>query len=362
MEIVAWHPRRELTPGKVTRVSSVLERRDSTTPRNQRTKSRLLLIGGVCFAVALAGWLIYAFTHTAPYTGDPADLQVYDNGGLIIRHVSPPYEARDLYPLYEWPKSKVALKFTYTPFAAVFFAAISYIPWSILPRLSQLANLLLLIAAAWLTAGVLGNHPVGRPPVPPVGNDPVRRPPVPLAGSHPVGRGLGWRTRLGGALLGSAAPLPTEPGFRTMYLGQVNLLLMALVIGDLAQPDGRRLKGMAVGIAAGIKLIPLVFIPYLLLTRRFRAAAMATGTFVGTIVLGFLVVPHDSSDWWLHGLFLNGSRTGFVGWGGNQSLRAILTRLAGSIHGATREWVSVALLAAVIGLTSAVLLDRAGHA
>jgi alpha-1,2-mannosyltransferase len=348
MEIVAWHPRRELTPGKVTRVSSVLERRDSTTPRNQRTKSRLLLIGGVCFVVALAGWLIYAFTHTAPYTVDPADLQVYDNGGLIIRHVSPPYDARFLYPLYEWPKSKVALKFTYTPFAAVFFAAISYIPWSILPRLSQVANLLLLVAAAWLTAGVLGSHPVGRPPVSPAGN-------------NPVGRGPGWRTRLGGALLGSAAALLTEPVFRTMYLGQVNLLLMALVIGDVAQPDGRRLKGAAVGIAAGIKLIPLVFIPYLLLTRRFRAAALAAGTFAATVVLGFLVVPGDSADWWLHGLFFNGSRTGFVGWGGNQSLRAILTRFAGSIHGATAAWMAAALLAAVIGLASAVLLDRAGH-
>jgi alpha-1,2-mannosyltransferase len=147
-----------------------------------------------------------------------------------------------------------------------------------------------------------------------------------------------------------------------MYLGQVNLLLMALVIGDLGQHDGRRLKGVAVGIAAGIKLVPLIFIPYLLLTRRFRAAVLAAGTFAATVVLGFLVVPGDSTDWWLHGLFFADGRTGFVGWGGNQSLRASLTRLAGSIHGATVEWVSVALLAAVVGLTSAVLLDRAGHA
>jgi hypothetical protein len=69
-----------------------------------------------------------------------------------------------------------------------------------------------------------------------------------------------------------------------------------------------------------------------------------------------LVVPHDSSDWWLHGLFFNGSRTGFIGWGGNQSLRAILTRFAGSIHGATAAWTVAALLAAAIGLASAVLL------
>src|SRR6201999_294263 len=50
-----------------------------------------------------------------------------------------------------------------------------------------------------------------------------------------------------------------------------------------------------------------------------------------------------------------------IGWGGNQSLRAILTRFAGSIHGATAAWMVAALLAAAIGLASAVLLDRAGH-
>ncbi len=147
-----------------------------------------------------------------------------------------------------------------------------------------------------------------------------------------------------------------------MYLGQVNLLLMALIIGDLRQPDDRRLKGIATGIAAGIKLVPLVFIPYLLLTRRFRAAAAAAGAFAATVVIGFVVVPGDSTDWWLHGLFFADGRTGFVGWGGNQSLRAILTRFAGSIDGATVGWVIAALIAAVIGLASAVLLDRAGHA
>jgi alpha-1,2-mannosyltransferase len=344
MEIVVWHPRRELTPGRVTRVSSVLQRRESATPRNQTTGSRLLLIGGASFAVVLLGWLIYALTHAVPYTVDPADLKVYDSGGLIVRHVSPPYSARFQYPLYDWPLSKVALKFTYTPFAAVFFVAISYIPWSVLPRLSQLVNLLLLLTAAWFTTGVLTGPAGGRPLLPSAGG---RRE---------------WRTRLGGTLLAAAAALLTEPVFRTMYLGQVNLLLMALIIGDLGQSDDRRFKGVATGIAAGIKLVPLVFIPYLLLTRRFRAAAVAASAFAATVVIGFVVVPGDSTDWWLHGLFFADGRTGFVGWGGNQSLRAILTRFAGSIDGATVGWAVAALIAAVIGLASAVLLDRAGHA
>jgi alpha-1,2-mannosyltransferase len=283
----------------------------------------------VVFAATLAGWLVYACTHGPYATVDPADLRVYVDGGLIIRHVRPTYDPSFRYPLYDWPKSKVALKFTYTPFAALVFAVISYVPWSVLPRLSQAANLLFLVGATWFTAGALGCR--------------------------------SWRPRLGAALLGAAAGLLTEPVFRTLYLGQINLLLMALVIGDLQQPDRRRGKGVATGIAAGIKLVPLVFIPYLLLTRRFRAAAVAAGAFAVTVLAGFAVVPGESSDWWFHGLFFADGRAGFPGWGGNQSLRGIATRLAGSVSGAAGGWLVLALLVAVVGLAAAVIFDQAGH-
>ncbi len=73
-------------------------------------------------------------------------------------------------------------------------------------------------------------------------------------------------------------------------------------------------------------------------------------------------MPGDADAWWLHGLFFADGRTGFVGWGGNQSLRGILTRLAGSIDGAAVSWLAAALVVAVAGLACAVLLDRAGHA
>jgi alpha-1,2-mannosyltransferase len=320
---------------KVTRVSSLLERRESVARSKRLRGSRLLVTAVLTFTTVLAGWLVYACTHPAAATIDPVDLGVYRNGGLIIRHVSPPYDSSFKYPLYDWPKSKVALKFTYTPFAAIFFAAISWVPWSVLPRLSQVANLLLLITAAWFTTGVLTGAGAARP---------------------------SWRARLSGTLLGAAAGLVTEPVFRTLYLGQVNLLLMAAIIWDLHQPDGRRLKGLGVGVAAGIKLVRLIFIPYLLLTRRLRAAAVAAAAFAATVVLGFIIVPGDSGAWWLHGLFFAGGRTGFAGWGGNQSLRGTLTRLAGSINGAGTTWLIAALLVAVVGLASAVLLDRAGHA
>jgi Glycosyltransferase family 87 len=292
-------------------------------------KNRILVAGVSAFVIVLALWALYAARHLLGYTLYPVDLGVYRDGGLIVRHISPPYDGRLGYPLYDWPQNNEALKFTYTPFAALFFAVVSLVPWSILPRLSQVVNLVALVAATWCTMGALGYRD--------------------------------RRVRAGGALLGAAAGLLTEPVFRTMYLGQINLLLMVVIIWDLRQPDSRPWKGIATGLTAGVKLVPLIFIPYLLLTRKFRQAALASASFIATLVLGFVVLPSDSRHFWLNGLFIQDGRTGFVGWGGNQSMRAIATRLAGSINAATVPWVVGVLLVTILGLICAAMLDRAGH-
>ena len=83
----------------------------------------------------------------ATCTVDPADLKVYNNGGLIIRHVSPPYSAVQV-PAVRLAPEQVVLKFTYTPFAANFLVGVSYIPWSVRLRLSPVANWLLIRLAA----------------------------------------------------------------------------------------------------------------------------------------------------------------------------------------------------------------------
>ena len=137
---------------------------------------------------------------------------------------------------------------------------------------------------------------------------------------------------------------------------------MALVTWDLCQPDGRRLKGAATGLAAGIKLVPLLFILYLLLTRRFRQAAVAAAAFAVTVVIGWAAFPPASVTWWLGGDFLQAGRTGFVGGQPNQSLRGALTRLAGSVNGAQAAWLAAAAVVALAGLAAAVLLRRRGHA
>jgi len=298
-------------------------------PTGKTAGTRFLIAGVVAFAAVLTMWAIYEAIHPLGYTLYPSDLRVYRDGGLIVRQLSPPYDGRLPYPLYDWPASNDALKFTYTPFAALFFAAVSFVPWSILPRLSQVVNLVALVAAAWCTMDALGYRD--------------------------------RRVRAGGALLGAAAGLLTEPVFRTMYLGQINLLLMALLLWDLRQPGSRWWQGIATGFAAGVKLVPLIFIPYLLLTGRFRQAAVAFSGFACTVLLGFAILPADSRDWWLNGLFIQDGRTGFVGWGGNQSLRGIATRLAGSIDAGTVPWLVGAVVVTAGGLLCAVVLHRGGH-
>ena len=287
----------------------------------------MLIAGAAAFAVVVAGWLIYSYSRPGWYTFDPADLVIYRDGGLIIRHVSPPYNGKSL---YDWHAAdNDSLQFTYTPFSALFFALISFIPWAVLPRLTEIANLIFLLIASWFTMD-----------------------------------GLGYRDRrvkVGGMLAGTAAGLLTEPVFRTIFLGQINLLLMALIIWDLRRPGNHRWQGLATGVAAGIKLVPIVFIPYLVLARRFREAAMTAAGALITIVIAFIVVPGDSSDFWFNGLFVQDGRTGFAGWTGNQSLYGLVTRASGSLDAAKIPWAVTLVVVAVVGLVAAALFDRAGH-
>ncbi len=300
-------------------------------PRWQRHVGWLLLAAGtVLFAAAAAVYARYAITHPYAKWADPVDLHVYTDGGRIARHLHPWYKASREAPLYDWPGfQSLGFKFTYPPFAALTFTVLTLASFLTVFKISVGVNIVVMVATIWISFGALGYR-----------------------------RGV---VRAGATLLLAAPLLWTEPVQRVLYLGQIEIVLMALVVWDMAQPDRRWWKGAGIGIAAGIKLVPLIFIPYLLLTRRFRQAAVAAGTFAATAGVGFAVMPADSVKWWFGGLFVQGSRTGFVGWEGNQSLQAIITRLTGSVAGAEPIWLAASLLTAVAGLVCAALLDRAGH-
>ena len=200
----------------VGEVRSVLTRPQAPAGEQKKPGRWLLLAGLAAFAAALGLYVIYTVIHPKSFTMDPVDLAVYRSGGLIVRHVRPLYDPRLAAPLYDWVGyGKLHLPFTYTPFAAIAFAVISFVPWWLSQQLSVAVDILALLTALWLTLGGLGYNKDAK--------------------------------RLGATLLAAAAVFWTEPVLRTMYLGQVNLVLMALIIWDLCQPDTRSTRGRAAG-------------------------------------------------------------------------------------------------------------------
>jgi alpha-1,2-mannosyltransferase len=306
----------------------------ATGPPREGTRW-LLPAGALLLLAVLALYVADLVTHLS-YMAAMRDLVVYRDGGLIIRHIAPAYDGHRASPLYDWTGQN-GVQFTYPPFAAVVFAVVSVLPWTVLRWAMTLASLGALGLSAWLTFGALGYR--GR-------------------------RGV----RLGATFGVSALALLTEPVQQTLSLGQVNLLLMALISADLltgaALVPGARTRwwhGIGIGIAAGVKLTPLIFIPYLLLVRKFRQAATATAVFAATVALGYAITPRDSGAYWADRLFLNANRIVFLGTRGNQSLRGVLTRLAGSVTSGAAPWIAAAALVVIVGLLAAAILYRAGH-
>jgi alpha-1,2-mannosyltransferase len=125
--------------------------------------------------------------------------------------------------------------------------------------------------------------------------------------------------------------LAFEPFMRTILLGQINIVLIALVVVDaLVMPP--RYRGMLIGLATGIKILPGAFILFLVLKREWWAVGRAVAAFAVTVAVGGVLAPRDTWLFWSGG-FLNLSRFGpmaIIG-GDNQSLRAALMRLSHDI-------------------------------
>ena len=174
---------------------------------------------------------------------------------------------------------------------------------------------------------------------------------------------LGWsgRSRMGFVLALSAGLVWLEPVMKTLKLGQVELLLMALVVWDLSRVNRGRPAGVAIGLAAAVKLVPLIFIVYVVLCGNARAAVRAAVVFTLTVVVGFLVLPAASQTWWFHGQVFHAGHQVNVGTYVNQSLLGLLSRAAGSVGAATPVWIVCATVVFTGGLATAVRLHRLGR-
>jgi alpha-1,2-mannosyltransferase len=236
------------------------------------------------------------------------DLQVYRAGGEHVLAGDPLYAGGVL----------LDLPFVYPPFAAVLFAPLALLPLGLLKLLWTVAG-----------AGLLGYV------------------------VHRCAPGVGWPAVVLIAVVATAL----DPVRTTLYLGQINIVLLALVVGDLLGRPGGRLRGVGVGLAAAVKLTPLLFVVYLAATRRWRAAATALAVFVAAAGLGFLFAPADSVEFWLHGTFLAADRISDVAGPSNHSLNGLLSRLGAAVP----AWLVAAGVLGAGTLVAAVRAHRAGH-
>ena len=280
------------------------------------TARRMLVTGGVLFAVSLAA-LIAADWAAAGGLWSMLDLQVYDWGGHVARHSG---------NLYGLRYSGHGLRFTYPPMAAAVFAVLSYAPLTVLKWAASAGSVAALTAVIWLSWGALG---------------------------YPRSR-----ERLYATLAVAAFAIWAEPVQQTLAFGQVNILLMLIIVADLCLPDGAWWKGAGVGLAAGFKLTPLIFIPYLVLTGRFRAAGVAAATFTATIAVSAVWLPSSSHHYWAGRLFLDPHRIGNVSFVGNQSLYGMLLRLIGHPGLAHVIWAVAVVIVAAGGLLLAAAAQR----
>ncbi|MDR0990829.1 MAG: glycosyltransferase 87 family protein [Propionibacteriaceae bacterium] len=214
--------------------------------------------------------------------------------------------------IYDTVSPVYGLKFIYPPFAAIIMSPLKFgteLAWSLI--------------WTWLNAWAL------------------------IVILRRCGLPRGWRL----AALAMVVTVAFEPIRTTLGYGQVNTLLMALVILDLL--PGRRPRwlprGCLIGLAAAIKLTPLLFAVFLFLVGARRAAIWAVGTFAGASLVGTIFLPQ--STWRFitdvsHGDF----NTGEPWTASNQSWTGVIMRLGGEN---AENSAGLLALGLVIGLVAA---------
>jgi alpha-1,2-mannosyltransferase len=145
------------------------------------------------------------------------------------------------------------------------------------------------------------------------------------------------------------------PVRQDLELGQINVLLVLMIVADLAVRmswRGKSLpKGVLTGLAAALKLTPLVFLPYLLATRQWRAARNMTTTFVVATAALFVIAP-DASWRYFTKIVFEVKRVGSTGLVIDQTFRSAIDRAGVSPSDAVGALITVAMACGGLALAA----------
>jgi alpha-1,2-mannosyltransferase len=287
---------------------------DDESRRFLSGRTVLFIVSALAVALVSA-WLIMVDNRSAPLRGE--DLQVYRAGAKAVLHGTPIYDAT---------ATRFHLPFTYPPFSAIVMVPLAFGKLALSHLLWAAVGVLCVYGVMWLVLEMMGV------------------------------RSATTRAALSG--LGTLVFTWIPPVQYMLKTGQVSALLMLLVVYDLARLKGRRAHGIGIGLAMSLKLVPGIFLVYLLLARRFRAAAVVVGTFLATVAVGFAVLPGASAKYWTKG-FVDVSRQNVIPDPTDQSLRGFAMRLMHTADHSILVWLlgAVVVLAAGVPIVK-LALDR----
>lgn len=296
---------------------------DTGEPGGRRFPGGLLVVlcfvGGAALALYVQFSMIPLDTRVFGLFQNQIDLAVYRAGAQHLLHGK---------PLYEGPVLSNGLLYTYTPFSTIIFQPFGWMS----------KDVAVFVWSAGIFAALYW---------------------VVVASFKSLGYRVDWRLlAVSGAMVCGVTLL--EPVRTTIWYGQINVYLMAIVLWDLLRPDGSRLKGIGVGITAAIKLTPGFFIVYLALTRRWKALLVTVATFVAAIGIGFLVTPRQSWAYWTDRV-INSDRVGPIDAPSNQSIKGALASVFHTTSPSTALWLVLSAVAIVLGMAAAYLAYRAGQ-
>lgn len=274
-------------------------------------------------AVAIAAALIIWAFWTAPVFG--LDFRVYVSGGESVLG-----GGGDLY-------SKVynGLLFTYSPFSALFF--------SLLALCGPDVGLAIFIALSMLVALLTAIYGI---------RFLFRQSSVKAVLTHP------WLRPAAIVAFGFVVAL--GPWRETVAFGQINIVLFGLIMLDFLIKRKGWPTGVLIGIAAGIKLTPLVFGLYFLATKNWRGLRNMALGFAGTIAFGFVLLPKESLAYWMQ-LLPDTSRIGGAGYVDNLSIKGAILHFFGPDFAVNAPWLIIGIGLAAMAFSTAKRTARQGQ-
>jgi alpha-1,2-mannosyltransferase len=270
---------------------------------------------GLVWLVATAG-LSYAAWQLFGHTPYRIDIDVYQMGARAWMDGRPLYSGDVMFhtPIVDLP-------FTYPPLAAIVFCPFA---WMHMPAASVAITALTLVLLIVSTVIVLTRLDVWS--------------------TSAVLPGPAWLRRWWLAIVAAAAAtIWLEPISSNFAFGQINVVLMTLVIADCVPCRTPWPRGLLLGLGMALKLTPAVFLLYFLLRRDNRAALTALASFVGATLLGFALAWDDSWEYWTHTLH-HTDRIGAATLNTDQNIAGGLARLGLSQQERFLLWVVASLL------------------